>query len=97
MLADSERLIKTHHDPEPGALIRVALAPCSPFSVTKEVMTAAAELAERYDVRLHTHLAEDRDEDTYCLETYGCRPVEYFEDTGLPQLQHAHRGAARRE
>jgi len=82
VLADSERLIKAHHDPEPGALIRVALAPCSPFSVTKEVMTATAELAERHDVRLHTHLAEDHDEDTYCLETYGCRPVEYFEDCG---------------
>lgn len=82
VLADSERLIKAHHDPTPGALIRVALAPCSPFSVTKEVMTATAELAERHDVRLHTHLAEDHDEDTYCLETYGCRPVEYFEDCG---------------
>ncbi|MEU0969099.1 8-oxoguanine deaminase [Streptomyces sp. NPDC005917] len=82
VLADSERLIRTHHDPGPGALIRVALAPCSPFSVTKEVMTATAELAERYDVRLHTHLAEDHDEDTYCLETYGCRPVEYVEDCG---------------
>ncbi|MCF3129298.1 8-oxoguanine deaminase [Streptomyces olivochromogenes] len=82
VLADSERLVRAHHDPRPGALVRVALAPCSPFSVTKEVMTASAELAERYDVRLHTHLAEDRDEDTYCRETYGCRPVEYFEDCG---------------
>jgi cytosine/adenosine deaminase-related metal-dependent hydrolase len=82
VLADSERLIRTYHDPEPGALVRVALAPCSPFSVTKSLMTATAELAERHDVRLHTHLAEDHDEDTYCLETYGCRPVEYFEETG---------------
>lgn len=82
VLADSERLITTYHDPEPGALVRVALAPCSPFSVTKSLMTATAELAERHDVRLHTHLAEDHDEDTYCLETYGCRPVEYFEQTG---------------
>ncbi len=82
MLADSERLIRTYHDPEPGALVRVALAPCSPFSVTRSLMTATAELAERHDVRLHTHLAEDHDEDTYCLETYGCRPVEYFEETG---------------
>jgi hypothetical protein len=55
VLADSERLIRAHHDPAPGALIRVALAPCSPFSVTKNVMTATAELAERHDVRLHTH------------------------------------------
>ncbi len=82
VLADSERLIRTYHDPEPGALVRVALAPCSPFSVTRSLMTATAELAERHDVRLHTHLAEDHDEDTYCLETYGCRPVEYFEETG---------------
>ncbi|MEY9988985.1 8-oxoguanine deaminase [Streptomyces sp. V4I8] len=82
VLADSERLIRTYHDPGPGALVRVALAPCSPFSVTRSLMTATAELAERHDVRLHTHLAEDHDEDTYCLETYSCRPVEYFEETG---------------
>ncbi|MFD4527692.1 8-oxoguanine deaminase [Streptomyces sp. NPDC058470] len=82
VLADSERLVKAFHDPSPGALIKVALAPCSPFSVTRELMIATAELAERLDVRLHTHLAEDRDEDTYCQEMYGCRPVEYFEATG---------------
>ncbi|WP_425827490.1 8-oxoguanine deaminase [Streptomyces fractus] len=82
VLADSERVVRTFHDPSPGALIRVALAPCSPFSVTKELMTATAELAERLDVRLHTHLAEDRDEETYCQEVYGCRPVEYFEQAG---------------
>ncbi|GGX37182.1 amidohydrolase family protein [Streptomyces noursei] len=82
MLADSERLVRAYHDPAPGALIRVALAPCSPFSVTTELMTATAELAERLDVRLHTHLAEDPDEDAYCLATYGCRPVEYFESVG---------------
>ena len=66
----------------PGAMVQVALAPCSPFSVTPELMRATAELAERLDVRLHTHLAEDPDEDTYCLEVYGCRTVEYFEDVG---------------
>ncbi|WEB38721.1 8-oxoguanine deaminase [Streptomyces yunnanensis] len=82
VLADSERLVSAYHDPAPGALIRVALAPCSPFSVTTELMTATAELAERLDVRLHTHLAEDPDEDAYCLATYGCRPVEYFESVG---------------
>ena len=53
-----------HHDPSPGAMVRIALAPCSPFSVTPELMAATAELAERLDVRLHTHLAEDPDEDT---------------------------------
>jgi cytosine/adenosine deaminase-related metal-dependent hydrolase len=62
--------------------VQVALAPCSPFSVTPELMRATAELAERLDVRLHTHLAEDRDEDTYCQDVYGCRPVELFEEVG---------------
>ncbi len=82
ILADSERLVGLHHDPSWGAMVRIALAPCSPFSVTKELMIATAELAERLDVRLHTHLAEDPDEDTYCLETYGVRPIEHFEDCG---------------
>ncbi|NUU21872.1 MAG: 8-oxoguanine deaminase [Streptomycetaceae bacterium] len=82
VMADSERLIGAYHDPSPGAMLRVALAPCSPFSVTEEVMRDTAALAERYDVRLHTHLAEDHDEDTYCQEVYGCRPVEYFEKVG---------------
>lgn len=82
ILADSQRLIETYHDPAPGAMTRVALAPCSMFSVTESIMRATAELAERFDVRLHTHLAEDKDEDTYALEVYGRRPVEYFEDCG---------------
>ena len=63
ILADSERLVALHHDRAPDAMVRVALAPCSPFSVTPELMGRTAELAERLDVRLHTHLAEDRDED----------------------------------
>ena len=82
ILAESERLVHAHHDPSPHAMVQVALAPCSPFSVTPELMRATAALAERLDVRLHTHLAEDVDEDTYCLETYGCRPLELFEDVG---------------
>ena len=82
ILADSERLIGMHHQRDRHAMVQVALAPCSPFSVTPELMRDTAELAERLDVRLHTHLAEDRDEDTYCAETYGCRPLEYFEDVG---------------
>jgi len=82
ILAESERLVKTHHERDPLAMIQVALAPCSPFSVTPDLMRATAELAERLDVRLHTHLAEDVDEDSYCLETYGIRPVELFEDVG---------------
>ena len=82
ILADSERLVKLHHDPAHGAMVRIALAPCSPFSVTPALMRATAELAERLDVRLHTHLAEDADEDVYCLERFGKRPLEQFEDVG---------------
>ncbi|MCB0996775.1 MAG: 8-oxoguanine deaminase [Acidimicrobiales bacterium] len=82
ILAESERLVRTHHDPSHGAMIRVALAPCSPFSVTPELMAATAELAERLDVRLHTHLAEDMDEDTYCLERFGRRPIDQFDAVG---------------
>ena len=82
ILADSERLVGLHHDPSWGAMVRVALAPCSPFSVTPELMRETAELAERLDVRLHTHLAEDPDEDTYAEEVYGCRTIEHFENVG---------------
>ena len=77
VLADSERLVRAHHDPGWGAMVRVALAPCSPFSVSPELMRRTAELAESLDVRLHTHLAEDPDEDSYCLERFG-RLLEEF-------------------
>ena len=82
ILAESERLVGAHHQRGPTAMVQVALAPCSPFSVTPELMRATAELAERLDVRLHTHLAEDVDEDRYCLDVHGCRPVELFDDVG---------------
>src|SRR5437879_10897103 len=82
ILADSERLVARHHDPSWGAMVRVALAPCSPFSVTPDLMRDTAELAERLDVRLHTHLAEDPDEDVYAAETFGKRTIEHFEDVG---------------
>lgn len=82
ILADSERLVGLHHDPAPGAMVRIALAPCSPFSVTSELMRETATLAERLDVRLHTHLAEDADEDRFCAEMFGCRPIEHFENVG---------------
>ncbi|GIM94048.1 8-oxoguanine deaminase [Paractinoplanes toevensis] len=82
ILADCERLIRKHHDPSWGAMVRVAIAPCSPFSVSPDLMRNAAELAERLDVRLHTHLAEDPDEDTYCRERFGRRPIEQFEEVG---------------
>lgn len=82
ILADSERLVARHHDPSPGSMVQVALAPCSPFSVSTNLMRETAELAERLDVRLHTHLAEDRDEDRFCEERFGCRPLEYFDEVG---------------
>ncbi|MDA3040328.1 MAG: 8-oxoguanine deaminase, partial [Actinomycetota bacterium] len=82
ILAESERLVGHHHDPSNGAMVRVALAPCSPFSVTQELMVATAELAERLDVRLRTHLAEDPGENDFCLDRFGCRPVDYLEDVG---------------
>jgi len=82
ILADSERLIAKYHDPAPGAMCRIALGPCSPFSVTPRLMSESASLAERRNVRLHTHLAEDRDETKFCLQTFGRSPVEHFDDLG---------------
>jgi cytosine/adenosine deaminase-related metal-dependent hydrolase len=82
VLADSERLVKQHHDPSWGAMTRIALAPCSPFSVSPELMKRTAELAEKLDVRLHTHLAEDPDEDRFCMDRFGRRPVEQFAEVG---------------
>ena len=82
ILADSERLVAAHHDPSWGAMVRIALAPCSPFSVTPSLMRRTAELAERLDVRLHTHLAEDPDEDRFASEKFGKRTIEHFEDVG---------------
>jgi cytosine/adenosine deaminase-related metal-dependent hydrolase len=82
ILADCERLVAKHHDPSWGAMVRMAIAPCSPFSVSPDLMRRSAELAERLDVRLHTHLAEELDEEAYCLERFGRRPIELFEDVG---------------
>src|SRR5262249_10214854 len=82
VLADSERLVAAHPAAGVGGMVRAALAPCSPFSVSPQLMRRTAELAERLDVRLHTHLAEDPDEDSYCAEHFGRRPVEQFEEVG---------------
>jgi len=82
ILADCERLVGLHHDPAPGAMVRIALSPCSHFSVTPDLMTRTAELAERLDVRLHTHLAENADDSALCESTHGCRPVEFLESVG---------------
>jgi len=82
ILADSERLVRTHHDRRRGAMIRIALAPCNPFAVSHDMMRRAADLAEALDVRLHTHLAESLDEENFCLSEYGCRPMQRFEEVG---------------
>lgn len=82
ILADCRRLIREHHDPKARAMTRVALAPCSPFSVTDDLMRRTVELARTEGVRMHTHLAETLDENEYCLQVYGCRPAEYLRRLG---------------
>jgi cytosine/adenosine deaminase-related metal-dependent hydrolase len=79
ILKDSIRLIERYHDPKPGAMTQVVLAPCSPFSVTTELMKQSATMARQYGVHLHTHLAETQDEEAFCREMFGYRPVAYME------------------
>ncbi len=79
ILADSVRLIERYHDPSPGAFVQIVLAPCSPFSVTGELMRQSAILARHYGVHLHTHLAETQDEEIFCQEKFGYRPVGYMQ------------------
>ena len=79
ILKDSQRLIEQYHDPNPGAWTQVVLAPCSPFSVTANLMRQSASLAREYGVHLHTHLAETEDEEAFCLQQVGYRPVEYMD------------------
>jgi len=82
ILVASEDAVRRHHDRSHGAMVRVALAPCSPFSVTKQLMVESAELAEKLDVRLHTHFAENSEDDDFSLATFGCRPFDYLKDVG---------------
>ena len=82
ILADSKRLIDRYHQRGDDAMVQIALAPCSPFSVTPSLMRATAELADKKNVLLHTHLAETEDENRYCREKYQCRPLDYLEDSG---------------
>jgi 8-oxoguanine deaminase len=79
ILSDSRRVIETFNNPKPYSMCRVSLAPCSPFSVTPELMRESAHLARAYQVRLHTHMAETRDEEDFCLQKFGRRPVDYAE------------------
>ena len=82
ILDDSLRLIRRYHERGDGARVQIALAPCSPFSVTTEIMSASAALAEAEDVRLHTHLAETLDEEDFCLQRFGLRTVDYLDSVG---------------
>ncbi len=82
ILADSERLIQNYHQQGEGAMVQIALAPCSPFSVTPELMQGSSELAQRYGVGLHTHLAETLDEEAFCERNFGVRTVAYLEQVG---------------
>ncbi|MHB8926414.1 MAG: 8-oxoguanine deaminase [Bacillota bacterium] len=82
ILADSRRLAETYHDPAPYSMCRLALAPCSPFSVTPELMRRTVELARALGLRVHTHLAETKDEERFCLDKFGCRPLAYMERLG---------------
>jgi len=92
ILAESERIIHQYHDRGRYPMTRIALAPCSPFSVTTNLMKQTAVLAEREDVLLHTHLAETQDEEGFCLQTFGFRPVDYMEEVGwlTPRSWFAH-------
>lgn len=92
ILADSIRVIDAFHDPKPGAMTRVGVAPCSPFSVSRDLMREAAILARDKGVMLHTHLAENDEDIAYSLEQFGCRPGQYAEDLGWTgeDVWHAH-------
>ncbi|HSJ87450.1 MAG TPA: 8-oxoguanine deaminase [Anaerolineales bacterium] len=80
ILKDSQRVIEQYHDSKPGAFVQIVLAPCSPFSVTSDLMKQSAKLAREYGVHLHTHLAETEDEEQFCLQRFGHRPVGYMQE-----------------
>ncbi|MDD5092407.1 MAG: 8-oxoguanine deaminase [Candidatus Wallbacteria bacterium] len=93
IITDCERLISAYHDPEPFAMLRINLSPCSPFSITTRSLKETAEFARRHKkVLLHTHVAETKDEEKFCLEKFGLRPVDYMESTGWsgPDVWFAH-------
>jgi len=82
ILTDSQRLIEQYHDPNPGSYTQIVLAPCSPFSVSPGLMRRSASLAREYNIHLHTHLAETKDEEEFCIEKFGYRPVDYMAELG---------------
>jgi cytosine/adenosine deaminase-related metal-dependent hydrolase len=92
ILTATEEAIDTHHDPSFGSMLRIGVAPCSPFSVTGELLRQTAELSRRKGVRMHTHLCETLDEEEFCQQNFGCTPVEYMESVGWlgPEVWLAH-------
>lgn len=92
ILADTQRLIEAWHDPAHGAMLQIAVAPCSPFSVSRDLMRESARLARQYGVRLHTHLAENDHDIAYSREKFGCTPAQYAQDLGWlgDDVWHAH-------
>ena len=92
ILADTERLIQAWHDPAPGAMVQIGVAPCSPFSVSRDLMRESALLARHHGVRLHTHLAENDHDIAYSREKFNCTPTEYAQDLGWlgADVWHAH-------
>ncbi len=92
ILKDTQRVIEAYHDPSDGAMVRVVVAPCSPFSVSQGLMAESAQLARQYGVSLHTHLAEDKDDVAYSLAKFGRTPARYAQDLGWlgPDVWHAH-------
>ncbi len=103
ILAQTETAVRTFHDPARGSMLRIAVAPCSPFSVTPRLMRESADLARRLGVRLHTHIAETQDEEAYCLATFKRKPIELLDDLGwlgpdvwLAHCVHVHEPGIRR-
>ena len=92
ILADSVRVLERYHDRSDGAMTQIALAPCAPFTASKSLMRQTAALAEKHDCRLHTHLAETMDEEAFCLDKFGYRPIDWLEDVGWlqPRVWLAH-------
>ena len=92
ILEETEEAVRRFHDPAPGSMLRIAIAPCSPFSATERLMKESASLARRLGVRLHTHIAETRDEEEFCRQSFGRRPIELLDDLGFlgPDVWLAH-------
>jgi cytosine/adenosine deaminase-related metal-dependent hydrolase len=92
ILEDCDRVIDQYHDDRELAMRKIILAPCSPFSVTEELMRETVKMARKFGVRLHTHLAETKDENDFCFEAYGCKPLKLMQDCGFigPDVSYAH-------